>query len=332
MIIVEVVGGLGNQMFDYLFYLALKERRGDVRITDYWFSHSVYKGAASHAQKYLLADIFALNSAEYADDKSTKKIGDVSWSTLSKVRRRIFGLQKKTFWDERDLVRTKNIAELHSPIRHIKRVLGLSKTNALGFNSSTLVMKHVSEILDKNENAFFSGYWQDFAYAQDIEDKVRQEFTFKKPLDERNQVIANQMVDETEVSVSIHVRRGDYLLAKNSHFARISEGYYERAMNYFTDRFSSENVHFYVFSNDITWCRENLKTTKITFIDWNTGDDSYRDMQLMSLCKHNIIANSSFSTWGAWLNANPSKIVIRPKFFSVNGAPPIPTDWIVMDN
>ena len=133
------------------------------------------------------------------------------------------------------------------------------------------------------------------------------------------------------MSVSVHVRRGDYLLPKNAVYIRLSKEYYDKVMSYFTQRF--DNVHFYVFSDGIDWCRENFKADRITFIDWNTGDDSYKDMQLMSLCKHNIIANSSFSSWAAWLNANPDKIVIRPKEYKTDGQDYYwPDEWIAMDN
>ena len=186
-------------------------------------------------------------------------------------------------------------------------------------------MKQLDEIASM-KNAYIAEFYFSFDFLEGIEDKVRSVFTFKNPLDERNQAIAEQMSQET--SVSLHIRRGDYI---GTNHTQQSTSYFSHAMNYFMEKF--KDVHFYVFSDDIPWCRENIKADKITFIDWNTGDDSWKDMQLMSLCKHNIITNSSFSAWGAWLNANPDKIVIRPKKYYDSGVEhPFPDGWIVMDN
>lgn len=95
----------------------------------------------------------------------------------------------------------------------------------------------------------------------------------------------------------------------------------------------------WVFSDDINWCKENLNLTKHTvyYINWNKAEDSYIDMQLMSLCKHNIIPNSSFSWWGAWLNKNKSKIVLAPKYWftkesNISYEGLVPNDWVKIDN
>ena len=91
-----------------------------------------------------------------------------------------------------------------------------------------------------------------------------------------------------------------------------------------------DTPHFYIFSNDSLWVKENLKLDNMTIVDWNSGKDSYKDMLLMSKCKHNIIANSSFSWWGAWLNNNSNKIVISPdKWFNDIEAPDVICDeWV----
>ena len=128
------------------------------------------------------------------------------------------------------------------------------------------------------------------------------------------------------LSVSIHVRRGDYLGA----FPVLDESYFNPAMAYFAEKYS--DVRFYVFSNDIDWCRHHLIADKITFVDWNTGKDSPFDMWLMTQCRHNIIANSSFSWWGAWLNQNKGKQVIAPKTWFYHAETPdvYCKDWIVI--
>ena len=111
--------------------------------------------------------------------------------------------------------------------------------------------------------------------------------------------------------------------------ARVSETQLISSMK----RMPSFNPVFFIFSDDIEWCKENLKLPEeCVFVDWNTGNDSYVDLQLMSLCKHNIIANSSFSWWGAWLNNNEKKIVVAPEKFykaesNFNDSHLIPKTW-----
>jgi len=155
---------------------------------------------------------------------------------------------------------------------------------------------------------FYDGFWQWHPYFKDCEKEVRQAFTFKG-IDERNSNVAEEMHRET--SVSIHFRRGDYLNIPR--LMVCDDAYYKNAINYIIEHV--DNPVFYVFSNDVEWSREFMKNLHVRFevMDFNQGKDSYKDMFLMSQCKHNIIANSSFSWWGAWLNKNPDQIVVSPK-------------------
>lgn len=158
-------------------------------------------------------------------------------------------------------------------------------------------------------NVILHGHFQNENYFKTYENIIRQEFTFKQDLDEKNLQLADKMT-QTE-SVAVHIRRGDYLT--DSNFALCPKEYYQEAMNEIKQRV--EKPFFFVFSQDFDWINENLTFDKeqVLFVDWNKGKDSYRDMQLMSLCKHNIIANSSFSWWAAWLNNHPKKMVFAPK-------------------
>lgn len=157
-------------------------------------------------------------------------------------------------------------------------------------------------------NVILHGHFQNEKYFKQYETIIRKEFTFKHPLKGQNLQIAQQM--EKSNSVAIHIRRGDYVT--DSNFALCTKEYYQEAM----DRIKREveNPVFFIFSQDFDWINENLTFDKeeVHFIDWNRGKDSYLDMQLMSLCKHNIIANSSFSWWAAWLNKNPEKRIFAP--------------------
>lgn len=115
-------------------------------------------------------------------------------------------------------------------------------------------------------------------------------------------------------AVSLHIRRGDYIsnATTNTIHGTCNLDYYKRAVEYIKK--NSVSPIFFIFSDDIDWVKDNLHLNeKHYYIDWNNADTNYEDMRLMSLCKHNVIANSSFSWWGAWLNNNPKKIVIAPQ-------------------
>ncbi len=162
-----------------------------------------------------------------------------------------------------------------------------------------------------------SGYFQNESYFKDISELLRKDFSFKYPLTGKNKEVAGQISENQ--SVAVHIRRGDYLNKNSqSNFAILEKDYYEKAINYISAHV--KNPEFYVFSEDFDWIKDNLnfKEFPVTFIDWNKGKDSYIDMQLMSLCKHNIIANSSFSWWSAWLNNNEEKKVIAPERWFVD--------------
>jgi len=136
---------------------------------------------------------------------------------------------------------------------------------------------------------------------------LRETLVFPSFTDQRNTELAGVLLAGNVVSV--HVRRGDYL-GDPVLEGICDEGYYQRALDYMEQQIRSPRFVF--FSNDILWCRSRFGMRNALFVDWNTGLNSFRDMQLMSLCEHHIIANSSFSWWGAWLNNQPDKIVISP--------------------
>ncbi|WP_215406320.1 alpha-1,2-fucosyltransferase [Vibrio gigantis] len=159
-----------------------------------------------------------------------------------------------------------------------------------------------------NRSAAYNQAWTSWRYFEHCEPLVKNTFTFPEISEPKN-LDALGLIQTTN-SVAIHVRRGDYLAvpALNG-LAPLS--YYRSAIKYIKENVDSPT--FFIFSDDITWCKENLNLEKVVYVDWNTKSDSYRDMQLMSLCKHNIIPNSSFSWWGAYLNSNAGKIVICPE-------------------
>ena len=157
---------------------------------------------------------------------------------------------------------------------------------------------HYQEI---DNNSFLDGYWQSEKYFIEIEKLIREDLKIEKSL--KNYII-NKYPILNENAVSLHVRRGDYLNLQNYHPIQTID-YYNKAYDIINDL----NINVVVLSNDINWCKENIKFDNITYIE---GETNIVDLYIMSLCKHNIIANSSFSWWGAWLNENKNKKVIAP--------------------
>lgn len=186
-------------------------------------------------------------------------------------------------------------------------------------------------MLSASDNSYLVGYWQSEKYFKDVEDIIRNEFTIKFKAEGINKKIAEE-INSCE-SVSVHIRRGDYVSnpETNKYHGLCPLEYYQKALNKITS--CIENPHFYIFSDDPEWAQKNLVFEHhFKFITHDGAEKSYDDMRCMSLCKHNIIANSSFSWWGAWLNRNPEKIVIAPrKWFndpSINTDDLIPENWI----
>jgi hypothetical protein len=182
---------------------------------------------------------------------------------------------------------------------------------------------------DVPSQCYLTGYWQSEKYFSSVEAEIRKDFTFNKPLIDRNLELSAKMA--TCGSISLHIRRGDYVSdAQTSAILGVCPlDYYRNAVAYVADRVA--NPQFFVFSDDIEWARENLGLDHPSeYIDHNRGAESYCDMQLMSKCRHHIIANSSFSWWGAWLNPHADKIVVAPKRWfagSLDSTDLVPQTW-----
>lgn len=160
---------------------------------------------------------------------------------------------------------------------------------------------------------YFRGFWQRYQFAKMAEKALRQDLTFRDKDDRGLRGLIGRIRAGTYVS--LHVRHGDYMSAAcRSSFGGVCDAaYYERAVSYIKDR--DPSARFMIFTEDPEWARENLAMPDSTIVTGDMFDDyeDWYDMQLMSLCRHNIIANSTFSWWGAWLNASPDKIVVAPK-------------------
>jgi hypothetical protein len=160
------------------------------------------------------------------------------------------------------------------------------------------------------DSAFFVGTWQSIKYFENQDTLIREIFNFNKPHDKINLKLASEI--QYKNAVAVHVRRGDFTRPKlaDSRMLFDSVNYYYEAFKIINSRV--ENPMFYIFSDDIKWAKENFKCSNFVFVSHNKGANSYLDMYLMTLCKHFIIANSSFSWWAAWLSENKNKNVIMP--------------------
>ena len=178
------------------------------------------------------------------------------------------------------------------------------------------------------DRVYLDGYWQSELYFADIEDVLHKEFVVKTLQEGKDSELAELMAPCE--SVSLHIRRGDYLSNSiaNSVLGTCNLDYFYRSVEQLT--LTVSNPHFFVFSDEPEWARDNLKLPHpTTFVDHNSPEKACEDLRLMSQCKHHIIANSSFSWWGAWLAKNKDKVVIAPKKWFNN--PEIKTDDLLPD-
>jgi len=290
MIVSAILGGIGNQMFQYSAGRALALSRNEPLLVDL----SGFDGYGLH-QGYELQRVFALEVKPAEREQIQDLFG---WRSNSLVLK---------------LLKRRGFAKLRG--HHLAIEPHFNYWHDLASLGTPLYMM---------------GYWQSARYIGSHEAQIRDDFRFRNPLQGRNAELASEM--ESSASVSLHIRRGDYVTHKAT--TKIMElcslDYYREAVRHISSR-----VHdpvFFVFSDDMEWAKKSLNFhPNFVFVEQNTGLESYRDMQLMSACRNHIIANSSFSWWGAWLNPKPDKLVIAPRRWFRNGmndSDLIPVQWI----
>ncbi|CEG13850.1 Glycosyl transferase family 11 [groundwater metagenome] len=169
---------------------------------------------------------------------------------------------------------------------------------------------YIPSALNK-KSGYLEGYWQSYKYLDPIRNILLKEITLKEPVENKYGELLNQIYDAD--SISIHIRRGDYVNDPKTKAIHCTFGleYYQDAIKMIKEKIS--NPTFFVFSDDIKWVKQNLKIDFPAIFVSNPKIKDYGELIIMSKCKNNIIANSSFSFWGAWLNQNPNKIVIAPQ-------------------
>lgn len=200
---------------------------------------------------------------------------------------------------------------LNSIIEIVRRKYGLRKS----------YFGEKEDIFDKKifllDDIYLDGFWQNELYFKEIESEIREELI--KLLYQNDNVKKTDLKNkiENENSIAVHIRRGDYI-KKNSIYTNLGESdYYDKAIEHIRDKV--ENPVFYLFSDDTEWIKEKYRGKEFVIVEDYEGKSEQEDLILMSKCKHNIIANSSYSWWAAWINCNNKKIVIAPKeWFSIN--------------
>lgn len=181
----------------------------------------------------------------------------------------------------------------------------------------------------KKKNAYLDGYFQSFKYFEVIRDKLLNEFQLVKGYSELANALKTSIEGEVD-SVAIHIRRGDYATIREDYNGLCGMDYYKKGIDLIKAKVS--NIKLFVFSDDIEWTRTNLDFgLPIEFVS-RPGLTDAEELLLMSLCKHQVIANSTFSWWAAWLNQNPQKIVVAPKNWlvaaKIDTKDLIPGNWL----
>lgn len=292
LIIANVVGGLGNQMFQYACARALSiELELPLKVTlDMFGSYTSHYGPE-------LERVFALE-LDVADPIELKRM--------------IGGLRV------RPAVRRALVSGYLSPLRSRLFVVEPHYYYWNGLGDRV------------RKGGYLQGYWQSEHYFSRYATTIRQDFTFRQSANVGNCEIERAI--RNSVAVSVHVRRGDYVSNTKalSWHGVCSAEYYLRAMESISHRIPG--ARFFAFSDDLDWVAETIlpRYPDLVLVDKYRGENSYNDMRLMSMCQHHIIANSTFSWWGAWLNPDLNKIVIAPTQWFASGVDDsdlIPSSW-----
>jgi hypothetical protein len=273
MIIVKLQGGLGNQMFQYACGRAVSLKHSVPLYLD-------VAGFPDHNDRVYNLDMFNIK-AQIATEELIIDLMYKETTLLDKLKTKV-----------------------------------LFKTIKKSFSSKYFPEKepcvYDCSIFNVEKDVYLHGYWQSEEYFKGISNILKEDFTLKNPLSKKSKEIADMICSSD--SVSVHVRRGDYVSnpQTNKVHGTCDLSYYLKAVEIIASHVN--NSHFYVFSDDPDWTKDNLQIDfPVTFINHNDVSKDYEALILMSLCKHQIIANSSFSWWGAWLNKNDKKTVVAPE-------------------
>ncbi len=286
--IVKILGGLGNQMFQYALYTALQRHHPDAVVKADLHTFHGYR------RPFQLEEVFGIQ---------------VERASYGEVARVAYPYPDFQSW---------RIGSRLLPRRHTMCV----EPHNLAF---------VSDAVTRQGNTYYDGYWQNEAYFRDCRATLLERFQFPAFNHSASVALAKRL--RGEEAVAIHVRRTDYI--GNPMFHDLgSSSYYAEALRYV--RQHTRARLFCIFSDDEMWCREHLhpllNDAEVLFVDWNAGMQAVDDMHLMTLCRHHITANSSFSWWGAWLAEQEDAVNMGPQRWwrQPITASPVPAHWLTI--
>jgi hypothetical protein len=294
MIVIKIVGGLGNQLFQYATAISIARKfQKEIRLDIYAFQNPKYM----EHEGFLLNHVYGIDTPIVSEKELFNIIG-----MLYPLRKKAHRLNTKLF--------LKNFIFENNPYEF--------KVN--------LVNKYKNRI-------YLDGMWQSYKYFDNEIDYLRKIYKPKEEYLSNNvKLIIKKFKNEN--SVSIHVRRGDYITNAeyNKIFNVVYEEYYDEAIKIIKNKI--ENPIFYIFTNDVEWVKNNKLFNNMKIMSIKESY-SWVDMYLMQNCRHNIIANSTFSWWSAFLNNNIEKIVISPKYWTSKKEELdllLPDEWIKINN
>ena len=330
--VLHVECGLGNQMLDYCEYLALRYTQPTEVCYLETLTYDIPECDKVYSQwnGYELDRVFGIKAPNVRELFSDKQ-----WDNI------VSNIKKSQYWVKHwnwpvyfcEAFRSEGLelnnirGDFEKKKEHSAWLRMLNRTRL--YNHARRIYKSINQdkftksdadmLFYKGTENALTGHRLSFQRQNNnielIDKEIRQAFVFPPLTDEKNRSFSNYI--KSHESVAIHARRGDMLLGMNDRHYK--SGYFKRAVKYIKGRVQNPVFVFFCDSEDSEYCRKNLnifslnEKDEISIVDWNTGRESYKDMQLMSLCKHNIITNSSFGWWGAYLNENPNKITISPE-------------------
>jgi hypothetical protein len=290
-IVVQLTGGLGNQMFQYAAARALAAHHGTQLVLDSSWIEGRGGGVVTEVRRYELG-CFTLGAP---------------------------------------LARIDEVARLRrSPLPSRKCLLREIAEPPFG--------QLCPELLQATDNTYLRGYWQNATYFQDAEPLLRRDFIFRADVAEQEAELAREIRDSSLPTVSVQVRRGDYVTdpGVRDRMGTLEGDYYRRAVDALSTRVGC--VRPFVFTDDPEWCAMHLKLDHDPIVVSATRAEGQKwasMMHLMTLCDHHVLANSSFSWWGAWLNPSPAKVVVAPRPWMQDprwdDSTRIPDSWVGID-
>jgi hypothetical protein len=288
LLIISILGGLGNQMFQYVFYKYLL-------LNGY--------NAYVHTQTHITYKLHYFN------------LSDINFAKKEDIEK-LFG---KSYLPFKYVIKNENIINIaliccKKIFRKVCNKLKIKLTRKNYWEEWNQKKEFCKTGLNHNTKMYMVGFYQEYSYLKNMRKQLLNDFKFVQKVPVSVKAIIDNI--NNEQSVSVHVRRGDYVGTKA--FDICSINYYKNAIKYIAS--VKNDLKYYIFSDDIDWVKENFDFIEICQLVDNSAyeNSDYWDLLLMSKCKYNIIANSTFSWWGAWLNQNPEKIVVVPEKWNGN--------------